>query len=189
MVSRVDTPKLSPADLPERIARGDLAAESELVERFRPGLVAMLSHRLRHRHLAEDACQETLRIAIENLRAGSLREPARLAGYVCGIAANLARKEYRRARRAAAHAVEAAGGSRDCPAESDMLIKERSRAIRQVLNELSTRDREVLTEFYLREGDKSEICRRFRLSADQFDVIKFRALRRFERLWSRRNEP
>jgi RNA polymerase sigma-70 factor (ECF subfamily) len=175
-----------PEDLAGRIARGEHAAETELVERFRPGLLVMLRHRLRDRQLAEDACQETFKIAIEKLRSGAIEDPRRLAGYVCGIAANLARKEYRRLRRAntGSTAVDASVADPGASAESSLYARERSELVRGVLSSMSPRDRELLTDFYLHEQEKVDVCRRLGLSADQFDVVKFRALRRFERLWS-----
>jgi len=174
------------SDLPARIAGGEPLAEAELVERFRPGLLVMLRHRLRDRHLAEDACQDTLRIAIENLRIGALREPERLAAYLCGIAANVARREYRRLKRAAPDGVrvEVVAEATAPSGESALELRERSERIRRVLLSLSARDRELLSDFYLREREKSDVCRRLGLSPDQFDVVKFRALRSFERLWS-----
>lgn len=170
------------AALVERIRAGDAAAEAELVERYRPGVLLLCRHRAGP-DLAEDLCQETLRIALENLRSGSLREAPRLSAYLWGIAVNLERREHRRNRR------ERPTGEGDLehltdpqpPADERVLRGERARLVRSVLSRLADRDRELLRAFYLEDATKDEVCRRMHLRPSQFDVVKFRALERFAR--------
>ena len=49
----------------------------------------------------------------------------------------------------------------------------------EVLREMSPRDREVLTRFYLREQSQEQICRDMRLTDTQFRLLKSRAKARF----------
>lgn len=181
-----DSPELSDRAraqaLVHRIALGDATAEAEISERYRAGLVAMLRSRVGDLGSAEDLCQETLRIAIENLRAGRLRDPTSLASYLWGIAVNLARHERRSSWRRQPLDPETrdpGSGPEEC-----LVARERARLVRFVLDALSPRDRQVLTAFYLKGDEKRAICESHGLSPSQFDVIKFRALRRFEVLWT-----
>jgi RNA polymerase sigma-70 factor (ECF subfamily) len=146
----------------------------------------MLGRRLHDAARSEDLCQETLRIALQNLRAGALREPDRLAAYLRGIAANLARRERRSLWRRvpldrASEIPDHSPGPRD-----ELLASERRHLVHAVLASLSAREREVLSEFYLGGLDKASVCQRHGFTPAQFDVVKFRALRRFGRLWAAR---
>ena len=190
-LAAADTPKASDGALAqalvERIAAGDATAEAEISERYRAGLVALLRNRVGDTSSAEDLCQETLRIAIESLRAGRLRDPASLGAYLWGIATNLARHERRSSWRRQPLDLEARDPGSGL--EERLLARERARLVRFVLDALSARDRQILTAFYLNGDEKRDICERHGLSPSQFDVIKFRALRRFEALWTAQSGP
>lgn len=182
----VDPGGKEPRAFAERLARGDVSAEAELAERYRPGLMALLRHRIGDAARAEDLCHDTLRIAIENLRSGALRDPSRLAPYLRGIAANLSRRAHRRSWRqapldAVAEPVDPADNPQEC-----LLAAERVRLVRLALQTLAARDRAVLTAFYIDGREKHAVCADLALSPAQFDVIKFRALRRFAHLWESR---
>lgn len=167
------------AALAARIARGDEAAETDLVARFRRGLLVMLRRRVSTRD-AEDLCQETLRVAIENLRAGRLRDGEKLSSYLWGIADHLGRRVRERSAReqTAGDALERHVDQAIGPEESVQAL-ERRQLVHLTIERLPIRDRNVLRAFYLHERSKEEICRSLGLTPAQFDVIKFRALKRF----------
>lgn len=175
-------------DLSGRIAAGDSEAESQLVLAYRSGLLVMFRHRLRRGANAEDLCQETLRIALEGLRAGRLRQPEKLAAYLWGIADKLARKAQSRRRDELPDALEELIEPGVDP-ERRVLAREQARLVREAIGRLSPRDRVVLSEFYLEQRDKAEVCRRLRLTPAQFDLIKFRALQRLSREWEAAGSP
>lgn len=166
------------ADLVGRIQAGDPAAEAVLVARYRPGLVMLLRKRLKDPTLADDLCQEVFQVALGALRQGRLRAGEKLAAYLCGIARNVAGTARRRQRH----------GQPLPPAESivdpalrpdqQLLEDERARLVRRVVKALGPRDQMVLAAFYLYDTPKDTICRRLGLSPAQFDVIKWRALKR-----------
>jgi len=52
----------------------------------------------------------------------------------------------------------------------------------QVLCSMSTRDREILTRFYLHEQSQEQICAEMGLSETQFRLLKSRAKARFGEL-------
>ena len=56
------------------------------------------------------------------------------------------------------------------------------RLIRRVLAELSDRDQEILTRFYLQEQGQDQICDEMSLSETQFRLLKSRAKARFGEL-------
>jgi DNA-directed RNA polymerase specialized sigma24 family protein len=62
------------------------------------------------------------------------------------------------------------------------MFRQRNELIHKVLHELGTRDREILTRFYLREQSQDQICVEMCLSETQFRLLKSRAKARFGEL-------
>src|SRR6187401_3323191 len=79
---------LDDADLVRRIAAapdgGDTAAEAELYRRLAPRVRLYGLRHLRDRHAAADLVQQVLLMTLEQLRAGKVREPERIASFVLG---------------------------------------------------------------------------------------------------------
>ena len=166
------------AALAQRIRDGDVAAETELVTRYRAGLTLLLRKRVKDRAVAEDLCQDVFRIALRALREGQLQEGEKLAGYLWGIARNLASSERRQERRDARAAVTDMLPDQTPGPDQQIMAAERARLVRKAVAHLSARDRAVLTAFYLKGQSKDTVCRSLGLTAAQFDVIKWRALKR-----------
>jgi len=66
--------------------------------------------------------------------------------------------------------------------EESAIFRERIGLIRQVLAELSDRDREILTRFYVDEQGQDQICSEMALTETQFRLLKSRAKARFGEL-------
>ncbi len=177
------------ADLAHQIGQGVRAAEEALVVRYGPGLHYLLKQRTRDSELALDIRQDALRVVIEKLRAGTLEEPERLAGYLRGVALKLwgaqRRKDLRRATTADSDAIEAIADDRGDPSEQ-VSEEQLKRAVRELLDELPTpRDRDILTRVYLLEEDKEAICAALEVDSLHFNRVLFRAKQRFRELVER----
>jgi RNA polymerase sigma-70 factor (ECF subfamily) len=179
-----------PGDLVRRIRSGDTGAEAELVTRFGEGLAFLLRRWTRDHAAAEDLYQETFRLAIEKIRRGEVRDPDRLAGFLRSLAKNLSIHHYRRG--ASRELREEDLESAPEPVESEagqldrLLRQEKAAAVRQVLEELaSERDRQVLFRFYIAEEDKERIRSDLGLSSLDFNMVLFRARRRYRDLYER----
>ncbi|MEM8993386.1 MAG: sigma-70 family RNA polymerase sigma factor [Acidobacteriota bacterium] len=176
---------MSGRHLVEQIASGNRAAESELVNELGRSTLLLLRHLTRDLDLAEDLCQETLRIVLTTLREGRLKHPGRLVAFVHGTAKNLVRAEWRRRQRRGPHEdVADLPLADDSPGQWDLASLAEDRAqIRRILDDLpSARDRQVLYSHYLAEDEKTEICDRLGIASGQFNLILFRARQRFRRL-------
>jgi len=175
--------------LVRRIAAGDLSAETELVERYGRGLICLLRRKGARPDLAEDLHQEAFRIALERLRRRELDEPARLAGFLCGIARNLALAERRKTarRRTEADDEELAQAVHPAPSQlSSVLLDEEAETVRRLIGELPTdRDRQLLLRFYVAEEEKERICADLGLDSLHFNRVLFRARQRFKELLER----
>lgn len=75
--------------LVRRIEQGDGEAEAVLAHRFYPKVLAMARARLHGAPAATDITQDTILAVLEALRAGRIREPARLPAFVLSTARNL----------------------------------------------------------------------------------------------------
>ena len=168
--------------LTRRVQEGDPRAETEMVERYSRGLRFLLRRKTRDPELAEDLLQETWAVALERLRGDSIENPARLAGFLSGVARHLALNELRKAGRQKTTAnstiVEL------IPDEDNNPIRQASRAevckhVQRLIGELGQqRDREILNSFYVLEQEKESICRKLGVDSAHFNRVLFRARQR-----------
>jgi len=70
--------------------------------------------------------------------------------------------------------------------EQTMASRQKIELMKTVLRELSEKDREILTRFYLHEQTQEQICEDMDLSDTQFRLLKSRAKARFGELGKRK---
>lgn len=175
------------ADLVRRIAEGDEAAETELVERAGRTLRFLARRHSRHESDADDLYQEALLLALTKIRRHEVREPENLAGFLRALVKNLAVGRYRRkgvvAEQGVDHLDETAAEHRPGPL-SGLLDRERAGRTRKLLSELDVpRDRAILFRYYLAEEPSPTICDDLGIDRDHFYRVLHRARRRYRKLW------
>jgi RNA polymerase sigma-70 factor (ECF subfamily) len=149
--------------------------EAELYRRFAPRVRLYGLRHLRDESAAADLVQRVLLLTIEKLRAGSVRDPDRIASFVLG-AARMTAREMRR------------GGHRELPLTPEMtelqdlshrpsepLAREH---LSRCLAELRERERSVLTLTYYQEQTAQEIAGSLGLKEGHVRVIRHRAMER-----------
>ena len=132
----------------------------------------------------EDKLHDTFLIVVQAIRRGDIREPMRLMGYTRTVVRRLVALhiEQRVEERRDLNSSEYKGyEQRDNPEET-VFFRQRNQILEQVLQELSDRDREILTRFYIREQGSEQICEEMALSETQFRLLKTRAKNRFGEL-------
>jgi RNA polymerase sigma factor (sigma-70 family) len=168
-----------------RIRTGKTDGLEELYRLFSKGIRFYLCRQLGPQEL-DDKVHDTFVVVVQAIRRGELREPERLMGFVRTIVRRLV----------AAHIDQVVHTRRDQmdleltmriadPAENPeetAMFRERSELIQWVLDELSVRDREILTRFYLQEEGQDQICSEMALTDTQFRLLKSRAKARFGEL-------
>ena len=176
-------------DLVFRIQAGDPGAETELAERFGAPLLFLLKRWTRDPETAEDLRQETLRLALEKIRRGEVREPDQLAAFLRSLAKNLSTQLYRRKGERADLREDLDASTSELPEKGPgplhhLLSQERARLARQVLQEMgSDRDRQILLRFYLGEETAERICGDLDMTREHFYCVLHRARQRYRRLF------
>jgi RNA polymerase sigma-70 factor (ECF subfamily) len=157
----------------------------ELYQLFSRGIRFYLCRQLGPQEL-DDKVHDTFVVVVQAIRRGELREPQRLMGFVRTIvrrqvAAHIDRVVHNRREQAEFDSTVRVADPRGNPEEA-AIFRQRIGLIRQVLGELSERDREILTRFYIDEQSQEQICAEMGLTETQFRLLKSRAKARFGEL-------
>jgi RNA polymerase sigma-70 factor, ECF subfamily len=153
------------------------------LRRYYEQLLKALARRCGNPSDAADLLHEAVRITIEHLADGRVRDVERLPGYIFRTALNLLRNHRRLLHnrpqcRAPVEAMDAAAG----PSAADPLHHECvRRSVRLALAALPVeRDRAIIRRFYLDEDPKRQICQDLNLTPTHFDRVIFRARQRMK---------
>jgi len=182
--SSVDWPELV-----HRIQRGDESGMEDLYRVFARGVRFYLCRQLGPQEL-DDKIHDTFLIVVQAIQRGDLREPERLMGFVRTVvrrqvAAHIDRVVH--SRREELHLdVGVRVADRGNNPEQRAASRQKIEFMRNILQKLSDRDREVLTRFYLSEESQEQICRKMHLTETQFRLLKSRAKARFGELGKRK---
>ncbi len=189
--SSTDSPGPDWTVLVKKIQDGDDQGMEELYRVFSRGVRFYLCRHMGADEL-EDKVHDIFLIVVKAIQRGDLREPERLMGFVRTVV-----------RRQLASYIDQAVHRRTDEVDMDVAIRlidigsnpelnalarEKVNLVRTVLEHMSSRDREVLSRFYLREQSPEQICREMHLSETQFRLLKSRAKARFAELGQRRVE-
>src|SRR5215470_7082480 len=77
------------SELVDRIQAGDRSGEEDLVRQYSRGVLVIIGQSVSDRSLVEDLYQDCFRLVLEKVRAGEVREPDRLSGFICSIARHI----------------------------------------------------------------------------------------------------
>ena len=176
-------------DLVTRIQSGQTDGMTELYQLFSKGIRFYLCRQLGPQEL-DDKVHDTFLVVVQAIRRGELREPQRLMGFVRTIvrrqvAAHIDKVVHTRRDQIELDSSVRVADPRDNPEES-AIFHQRNQMIQKVLEELSERDREILTRFYLYEQNQEQICDEMALTETQFRLLKSRAKGRFGELGKKR---
>lgn len=172
-------------ELVRRIQTGETDGMAELYHLFSKGIRFYLCRQLGPQEL-DDKIHDTFVVVVQAIRRGELREPQRLMGFVRTVvrrqvAAHIDKVVHDRRDQLDMDSSGRIPDPRGNPEEA-AIFRQREDLIRRVLIQLSDRDREILTRFYLREQSQDQICREMALTETQFRLLKSRAKARFGEL-------
>ena len=162
----------------DRIQAGQEAGILELYQVLNRGMRYCLARQLGHQDL-EDRLHDTFLIVVSAIRAGNIREPQRIMGFVrtvvqrqiAGYIEQVVR--YRRTEGELAPGLDIAD-PRHSP-EQVAMISQRAEFMAFVLAQMPPKQREILQRYYLREESAERICLDMSLTETQFRLAKSRA--------------
>jgi RNA polymerase sigma-70 factor (ECF subfamily) len=177
-------------DLPylERLRAGDLATEQHFVAYFEHLLRIKLRSRMLPADKVEDLRQETfIRVIAAVRKDGGVRQPERFGAFVNSICNNVLLEHYR------------SSGKNQPVEDSDLLeipdkvldlegalySKESAKHVRQILDEMPKRDRDLLRAIFFDEKEKDAICRELGVNRDYLRVLLLRAKDKFKVLYEK----
>lgn len=171
--------------LVDRIRMNKTDGMEELYQLFSKGIRFYLCRQLGPQEL-DDKVHDTFVVVVQAIRRGELREPSRLMGFVRTIvrrqvAAHIDKVVHIRRDQIDFDSTVRLADPEENP-EQKAIFRERTDLINRVLGELSERDREILTRFYLLEQSQDQICSEMALTETQFRLLKSRAKARFGEL-------
>ena len=177
------------ADLVGRIQGRDESGMEELYRIFAKGIRFFLCRQLGPQEL-DDKVHDTFLIVVQAIQRGDLREPERLMGFVRTVV----RRQVAAYIDGVVHSrreemdIEMGGRipDRRSNPEQSLAFRQKVELMKTVLRELSDRDREILTRFYLHEQNQDQICDDMGLTDTQFRLLKSRAKARFGDLGKRK---
>jgi RNA polymerase sigma-70 factor, ECF subfamily len=170
---------------------GDFRACEHFGAYFSALIQIKLRSRLKSPEAIEDIRQETFARFFVALREGKILQPERLGSFVNSICNNVLLEHYRADSRTDGLDDEN-GEPRDIPDKRvDILTlltaKETEKKVREILEQLSERDRRLLREVFLDERDKDEVCRDFGIDRNYLRVLLHRAKQAFKALYKKSN--
>jgi RNA polymerase sigma-70 factor (ECF subfamily) len=174
----------------ERLKSGDAQTEEHFVSYFSELIRLKLRSRLKSKEAIEDVRQETFVRVLVTLRAEKgLRQADRLGAFVNSICNNVLLEHYRSGSKKEStldDEPETVFINREPDALSLLETKDQQRIVRQILNELTERDRSLLRSVLLEERDKDEVCAELGISREYLRVLIHRAKQSFKAFYVNR---
>lgn len=171
----------------ERLRNGDRSTEHHFVTYFEQ----LLRIKLRARTLAsdkvEDLRQETfIRVIAALRREGGVRQPERFGAFVNSICNNVLLEYYRAsAKNQQMDEVHPEIPDKVLDLEGMLVTKQAAERVRQILKEMSPKDRNLLRAIFLEEKEKDSVCREFGVDRNYLRVLLHRAKDKFKALYEK----
>ena len=170
----------------DRLRSGDFRTQEHFVAYFSELIQLKLRARLKTRQAIEDVRQETFARVLTALRSpGGIRQPDRLGPFVNSICNNVLLEHYRSTSRDSSLEDEPEGDFPDPVVDvlGAVAARQMEVKVREILNEMSDRDRRILRAVFLEELDKDDVCREFGVDRDYLRVLLHRAKQSFKSLY------
>jgi RNA polymerase sigma-70 factor, ECF subfamily len=168
----------------ERLRSGDARTQEHFVSYFGELIQLKLRSRLSSKEAIEDVRQETfVRVLVLVRSENGVREPDRLGAFVNSVCNHVLLEHYRSKSRTDSlldNEAETTFASHEPSALSLLETKDTQRVVRQILNELSEKDRRLLQSVLLEERDKDEVCAEFGITREYLRVLVHRAKQSFK---------
>ena len=175
------------AEYVNRLRDGDQPTEQHFVAYFQQLLKIKLRARFLTPDKVDDLTQETfIRVIAALRREGGIRQPERLGAFVNSICNNVVFERHRVT-------------SKDQPLEDTHLeiadkaldpekvfvSKQIREQVRDILDDMPRRDRDLLRAIFLEEKEKDEVCQEFGVDRNYLRVCLHRAKEKFREVYAK----
>jgi RNA polymerase sigma-70 factor (ECF subfamily) len=170
-----------------RLQDRDGPTEDHFVAYFGDLLQIKLRSRLHTKLAIEDVRQETFARVLTAIRSeAGVREPEKLGAFVNSVCNNVLLEHFRSSSRNPQEDDE----RQDVPDKAVdlhgfLVTKQTCEQVRQVLDQLSVKDRRLLRAVFLEDKDKDEVCREFGVDRDYLRVLLHRAKLNFKAVYEK----
>lgn len=171
------------------ILAGDSQGEELLYSTFSRGLRYLAAKHCPE--YADDCCHDTILTVTRQIKAGQLKTPAALPGYINIVLKRTAWNKKLEAERLGANddvfttVVQTRSDDR-CDPQRMLEVQERAQILRDGLRSLKPHEQEILTRFYLKGEKPEQICQEMKLTETQFRLNKSRSKQKLESFTSKR---
>jgi RNA polymerase sigma-70 factor (ECF subfamily) len=183
----VSTERLTPSYV-ALLTAGDRATEHHFSAHFGRILRAIVRSRAPGRppSFVEDVVQETFSRTFAALRGHQLRDQERFSSFVIGVCGKVLLELSRQGSR---ERLDEDGPEQLAPdnPESAAAAREGLRVVREAMDQMGPRDREILQALVVLERDKDALCRQYGVNREHLRVLFHRAKERFRQLYDRRS--
>src|SRR5580704_1438787 len=161
----------------DRLRSGDRSTQEHFVAYFSELVRLKLGKHLRSYAAIEDVQQETFARVLRVLREKGIHQPERLGAFVNSVCDNVLHEHHRLENRE----ISAADGFVDAIPDRTIGVydaiarRQMQQRVRQILDELSEKNRCLLKALFLEERSKDEVCRDFGVSREYLRVLVHRA--------------
>jgi RNA polymerase sigma-70 factor (ECF subfamily) len=170
----------------ERLKAGDPAVQHHFVSYFSELLLIKLRARCLAPQVIDDVRQETFaRVLTVLRREQGVRSAERLGAFVNSVCNNVLLEQYRSSARSDALDDHPEPPDKTIDMDGALISEETARQVKQVLAQLSGKDRELLRAVFLEERDKDQVCRQFKVDRDYLRVLLHRAKAQFRTVYQK----
>ncbi len=165
----------------ERLVAEDPDTERHFTRYFGDLLALKLRSKLRSPALVEDAKQETfVRVLTTLKKKRGLATPESLGAFVNAVANNVVFELYRSGAKSAALPEDHdEPDDRIQSAETGLMAAEERVRVREALDELPAKEKQLLRWLFFENRDKDEVCRELNIDRNYLRVLLHRAKNRF----------
>lgn len=176
----------------QKIIQGDSKAENEFVALHYRWLLFIVRKKFNGTDLHMDIVQDAFILVIAKLKKQEVKQHHTIRAYLRTCAINIG-YEYLRKNKKYASAVDqdylALFEDGQTGILDQMEWQEGVDHVKQVIEELPTsRDRDILTQFYFEDQNKIQVCENLELSPAHFDRVIYRAKQRLKALIEAKSE-
>ena len=177
------------ADYVARLAAGDPVTEAHFGAYFERFIFLKLRSRRVSPEMIEDVRQETLLRVLKSLRQGTgVTHPERFGSFVNSVSKNvLLEMSHKQSKHPLMDEGTPEPSDDRVDLDATVITAERKRIVAAVLDELSSKDREILRLIFFEDADRADICKKLKVEADYLRVLLHRAKAKFESAYVRKH--